>query len=169
MILRRLYLLVPNQGQAEVTVRDLMGCRVSRQHIHAVARPGVDLGDLPTATPRQRSDFSAKLERWVWDANLGIFFAALAVLAAALWSSEWGWASVAVLVAAANIYMGYRLAQQVPQTHVEDCQIPLRHGEILLLVDVPRWRIMEVERSLRISHPEVEIGGVGWGWDAIGI
>ncbi len=42
-------------------------------------------------------------------------------------------------------------------------------GEILLLVDVPRWRLSEVERGLRTRHPEVEIGGVGWGWDGLGI
>ena len=169
MILRRLYLLVPGREQAEAAVRDLMAGRVSRQHIHAIAKPGVNLGNLPAATIRQRGDFVAKLERGLWDLNLVVFFAALAVLAAALWSADWGWAIGATLVAAANVYLGYRVAQQVPQTHVEDCQTPLRHGEILLLVDVPRWRITEVERRLRASHPEVEIGGVGWGWDAIGI
>jgi hypothetical protein len=169
MILRRLYLLVPNLGQAEASARDLMGYRVNRHHIHAIARPGVDLGSLPVATLRQRNDFVAKLERWVWDINLGIFFVALVVLAASLWSAQWSWAIGATLVAVANVYLGYRFAQQVPHTHVEDCQTPLRHGEILLLVDVPRWRISEVERRLRAGHPEVEIGGVGWGWDAIGI
>ncbi|MEJ2395622.1 MAG: hypothetical protein P8Z77_12815 [Candidatus Thiodiazotropha sp.] len=116
MIRRRLYLLVPNLGQAEASARDLMAYRVNRHHIHAI-RPGADLGSLPVA----------------------------------------------------NVYLGYRIAQQVPHTHVEDCQTPLCHGAILLLVDVPRWRITEVEQRLRASHPEVEIGGVGWGWDAIGI
>ncbi len=169
MILSRLYLLVPDRAQAQAVVRDLMAGHLSRQHIHAIARPGVDLGDLPAATPRQRNDFAARLEHGFWDLNLVVFFAALAVLAAALWSADWLWAAAAAVVAAINVSLGYLFARQVPQTHVEDCRIPLRHGEILLLVDVPRWRITAVERRLKESHPEVEIGGVGWGWDALGI
>ncbi len=168
MILRRLYLLIPDRAQAEAVVRDLMAGHLSRQHIHAIARHGVDLGDLPQATPRQRNDFTARLERGFWDLNLVVFFAALAVLAAALWSADWWWAAAAALVAAINVTLGYS-ASRIPHTHVEDCRTPLRHGEILLLVDVPRWRITAVERRLRAGHPEVEIGGVGWGWDALGI
>ncbi len=169
MIRRRLYLLVPDREQAEAAVRDLTAGLVSRRHIHAIARPGEDLGGLPAATPRQRGDFAARLERWIWDFNLTLFFVALAVLVAALWSADWPWAIAAALVAVANVALGYQFARHLPQTHVEDCQTPLRHGEILLLVDVPRWRLTEVERGLRTRHPEVEIGGVGWGWDALGI
>lgn len=169
MFLRRLYLLVPDLAHAQAAVRDLMSNHVNRQHIHAIARQGVDLGDLPAATPRQRGDFAARLERWLWDINLAVFFVSLAVIAAALWSADWAWAVGATLVATATVYLGYRFARQVPHTHVEDCKTPLRHGEILLLVDLPRWRVTEVERRLRARHPEVEIGGVGWGWDALGI
>lgn len=169
MILRRLYLLVPTKTQAEAAVRDLMADHVSRRHIHTIAKSGVDIGGLPEATLRQRSDAGAKLERWLWDMNLVVFCAALAMLAVALWSADWLWAAGAVFVAASTVTLGYLFAGHVPHTHVEDCRTPLRHGEILLLVDVPRWRIPEVERRLRQSHPEVEIGGVGWGLDALGI
>lgn len=169
MILRRLYLLVPGKSQAEAVVRDLMAERISRKHIHTIAKSGVEIDSLPEATLRQRSDFGAKLERWFWDMNLVVFFAALALLAIALLSAAWFWAAAAAAVAVTNVILGYLFAGHVPKTHVEDCLTPLRHGEILLLVDVPRWRITQVERTIRQSHPEVEIGGVGWGLDALGI
>ena len=169
MILRRLYLLVPTKPQAEAAVRELMGNHISRHHIHTIAKPGVDIDGLPEATVRQRSDAGARLERWLWDMNLVVFCAALALLAVSLWIANWPWALGALLVAVANVAIGYRFASHLPHTHVEDCSVPLRHGEILLLVDVPRWRIPQVERKLRQSHPEVEIGGVGWGLDALGI
>ena len=169
MILRRLYLLIPGKSQAESVVRDLMVDRISRQHIHAIAQAGVDTGDLPLATRRQRGDLGMKIERWAWDMNLALFVTALAVMLAALWTADWLWAAGALMIAAATVAFGYRFAGHIPQTHVEDCLTPLRHGEILLLVDVPRWRISEVERNIRRAHPEVEIGGVGWGLDALGI
>ncbi|MCU7842401.1 MAG: hypothetical protein KZQ93_01015 [Candidatus Thiodiazotropha sp. (ex Monitilora ramsayi)] len=169
MILRRLYLLVPGRSHADAVVRDLMAERISRKHIHTIAKPGVDIEGLPEATLRQRSDFGAKVERWFWDMNLLVFFAALALLLIALWLGAWLWVVGAAIVAVTNVVLGYLFAGHVPKTHVEDCLTPLRHGEILLLVDVPRWRITQIERNIRQSHPEVEIGGVGWGLDALGI
>lgn len=169
MILRRLYLLIPGKRQAEAVVRDLAVDSVSRQHIHTIAKAGVDTGDLPLATVRQKNDINLKIEHWVWDMNLVLFFAALFVMAVALWTAEWLWAGAALLVAVATVLLGYRFASRVPHTHVEDCLTPLRHGEILLLVDIPRWRVSQVERNIRRIHPEVEIGGVGWGLDALGI
>lgn len=169
MILRRLYLLVPTRRQAEAAVQALMADRVSRHHIHTIAKPGVDIDGLPEATVRQRSDAGARLERWLWDMNLVVFCIASVLLILSLWYADWPWAVGALLVAAANVALGYRFASHLPHTHVEDCRVPLRHGEILLLVDIPRWRIPQVERKLRQSHPEVEIGGVGWGLDALGI
>lgn len=169
MILRRLYILVPAKRQAEAAVRDLMANHISRHHIHTIAKADVDISGLPEATVRQRSDAGARLERWLWDMNLVVFCAAMVIMLVSLWSADWFWTAGAAIVAVANVAFGYRFASHLPHTHVEDCLVPLRHGEILLLVDVPRWRIPQVERSLRQSHPEVEIGGVGWGVDALGI
>jgi hypothetical protein len=169
MILRRLFLLIPGKRQAESVLRDLVVNHVNRRHIHAIAKAGVDTGDLPLATIRQKNDLSMKIEHWAWDANLLLFFIALLVMLAALWTAEWLWVVGCLLVAAATVFLGYRFAGRMPQTHVEDCLTPLRHGEILLLVDIPRWRITDVERNIKRLHPEVEIGGVGWGLDALGI
>jgi hypothetical protein len=169
MILRRLYLLVPAKRHAEAVVRDLMTNRISRHHIHTIAKAGVDISGLPEATLRQRSDAGARLEDWLWDTILVVFCGALALLVVSLWFADWLWVAGTAIVAVATVAFGYRFARHIPHTHVEDCLIPLRHGEILLLVDVPRWRIPQVERDLRKRHPEVEIGGVGWGLDALGI
>ncbi|MCU7813709.1 MAG: hypothetical protein KZQ89_02330 [Candidatus Thiodiazotropha sp. (ex Lucinoma kastoroae)] len=169
MILRRIYMLIPTTEQAGKVANDLMLNRVNRQHIHTMAKQGVDISGLPEATVRQRSDTGAQLERWFWDLNLLIFFAALLLLLFALWSAEWVWVLGCLTVMAVTVLSGYYFASHVPHTHLADCRVPLQHGEILLLVDVPRWRITEVERSIRQLHPEVEIGGVGWGYDALGI
>jgi hypothetical protein len=169
MILRRIYMLVPTRHQAKQVVQDLMISRVNRQHIHAVAKPGMNIEGLPEATVRQRSGFVAKIESWFWDLNLMLFFAAFVVLFFSFWALEWFLMSVGLMVVVVTVVLGYYFAGQVHQAHIDDFEVPLGHGEILLLVDVPHWRVSEVERSIRQLHPEVELGGVGWGLDALGI
>jgi hypothetical protein len=51
---------------------------------------------------------------------------------------------------------------KVPHTHLTDLRIPLGHGEIILMVDVPRHLLREVEQVTRRHHPEAEVGGIGW-------
>jgi hypothetical protein len=170
MLLSRIYLLIPTRKQAESVVTDLQQYRVDRQHIHTIAKPGIDIEGLPPATLRQRRGWTAQLETVFWDGNMLLFFFALMVLPVALVSQEWAWVAGCVGVMGLTLVLGYRFASRVvPQVHLDDCAVPLRHGEILLLVDVPHWRINEVERGIRGKHPEVDLGGVGWGYDALGI
>jgi hypothetical protein len=51
MITRRIYMLVPRRARAEAVVGALTQQRVSRLHIHTVAREGVDISG---PCPRQR-------------------------------------------------------------------------------------------------------------------
>ncbi|MET0089011.1 MAG: hypothetical protein ABW068_03150 [Candidatus Thiodiazotropha sp.] len=170
MLISRIYLLVPDRDQAEAVVMDLIYERIMRPHIHAIAKPGVDITGLPPASPGQRKGWTAKVEHVFWDAILLLFFVALMLLPLALWTGEWAWAAGCAAMMITSLALGYRFASRVvPQVHPEDFNVPLRHGEILLLVDVPRWRINAIERHIRNKHPEVDLGGVGWGYDALGI
>jgi hypothetical protein len=45
----------------------------------------------------------------------------------------------------------------------------MRHGELLLMVDVPVWRVERVEALVHKHHPEAVVGGVGWHIDALHI
>ncbi|MCG7871390.1 MAG: hypothetical protein N0C81_18610 [Candidatus Thiodiazotropha lotti] len=162
-------MLVPSKRHAEEVVRDLMFARVKRQHIHAVARPGADLKELPAAKIRQTRGFTARLESWFWDINLLLCFAAIAVLLIGVWASEWLLVAGCLALVVAAVFLSFYFSGQVPQSQIDDFDVPLKHGEFLLLVDVPRWRVSQVEHSVRQQHPEVELGGVGWGIDALGI
>jgi len=57
----------------------------------------------------------------------------------------------------------------VPNTHLGEFQDALAHGEILLMVDVPETEVAKVEQQVHHQHPEVTIGGVGWGTAALGL
>lgn len=53
---RRLYFLLPNVERAHQALEELLLARIDASHIHALAREGTVLGDLPEATFLQKSD-----------------------------------------------------------------------------------------------------------------
>ena len=62
---RRLYFMFPSATQAQAAVDELTAREgIKVRHMHAMARRGVDLGELPVATALQQKALSAKLARW---------------------------------------------------------------------------------------------------------
>lgn len=169
MIMRRLYLLFPGHQFADRAVADLLLLGVDQRHIHTVAKQGVDISGLPKATLRQRTDILARLDHWFWDLNLLLFFFALALLVLSVWNASLVWGLACLAVMGLTFFLGNHYAKHVPHAHMDECQTALRHGEILLMVDLPRWRMATVEKTIRKKHPEVEVGGVSWVLDALGV
>ena len=137
--------------------------------MHAVAKPGTDLSGLPRATEGQKHDQVWRLERLFWYAKLGVFaLAALGLTAAVFaWSPAGMVASVLVLLA--TFIAGERFAVKLPHAHLADLRVPLEHGEVVLLVDVPFQRVREIEHLVAERHPEIGVGGVGWTIEAFGV
>ena len=169
MILRRIYMLFPGRHFAARAAEDLAALGIDERHIHTIAKEGVDISGLPKATVWQRSDLAGRLDHWLWSINLAVFFIALALCLVALWISSWVWAAGWLVVMGVTFFLGNHFARHVPHAQMTECQTALRHGEILLLVDVPHWRQAAVEKAMRKQHSEIEIGGVGWTLDALGI
>jgi hypothetical protein len=168
-MVRRLYLTFPTSSQARRAVADLEGAGVLPANMHAVAKSGTDLSGLPRATEGQKHDQVWRLERLFWYGNLGVFaLAALGLIAALVaWSPVGMIASVVVLVA--TFIAGERFAVKLPHAHLADLRVPLEHGEVVLLVDVPLQRVREIEHLVAERHPEIGVGGVGWTIEAFGI
>lgn len=158
---RRVYVAFPYAGQARGIVAELEAAGVARDQIHTIAKPGVDITGLPVANRAQRGDQVWLWERVLWDGNLGLFVVAMAAAALALYAGALVWAVVAATVAVATVVIGERFAVKLPHGHLGDLRVPLSRGEVVLLVDVPRHRVREIE-ALIGHHPEASIGGVGW-------
>jgi hypothetical protein len=71
-------------------------------------------------------------------------------------------ALTALAVMLGTFLLGGWFSSKVPHTHLTDMRVPLGHGEVVLMVDVPRNRIGAVDQLVRRHHPEAEVGGVGW-------
>ena len=168
-MLRRLYLLFPRPEQALTAVTELQEMGVDKAHIHTLAREDVDISMLPPATLRQRSDMGARIEQGLWNLNLITFFVAMMAVIYGLFIASWQFVIPGCIVALVTFLVGSYVTRHIPRSHVNDFQENLGHGEVLMLVDVPRWRISEVEKAMKSHHPEMETGGVGWTIHALGI
>lgn len=166
---RRLYFIFADKQQAQQAVTDLTQSGVDQGHIHALARENVDLGALPPATERQRRDLAWRLENVVWRGNLVLFALALLALLAGIFTGITALSLLAVAVMLATFVGGALFASQVPDAHLDEFRGALAHGDIVLLVDVPRRLHGEIEEVMRQLHPEAVPGGSSWTIDGIGI
>lgn len=166
---RRLYFLFPDTEQAHRAVADLDSLGVDRAHMHALARPDVDLGGLPPASARQQRDLLMRIERGLWDGNLLLFgLAGIGLIVAAVLGSTAG-VVAAVIVMLASFAGGAWFAMSVPDVHLDEFHAALQHGEILLMVDVSRDCVEDVEELMHRRHPEAVAGGSGWTPNVFGV
>lgn len=165
---RRLYFLLPDAEHAQGVLDELLAAGLERKFMHAIAGRDADLEGLPVATQQQRADVGARIERYLWDGNLGIFFSALvALLVLAVLEVNGYWLLLPAGVMLVTFIMGLEFVVHVPNVHLDEFRDALRHREILLLIDVPVSRVSRVEALVHRHHPEAIVGGVGWSISAL--
>lgn len=158
---RRLFFLFPDTEHAQHVVDELVNKGISPRHMHTIAN-GVDLGNLPEATERQKKDVKFRLEWFIWNTNLVLFAAAVFALVASLVAGSIVWALVSVLIMALTFLAGERFAVKIPDVQLTEFTDALSHGEVLLMIDVPKHQVAEIEDHVHHRHPEASVGGVGW-------
>ena len=166
---RRLYFLFSDTDQARTAVADLAGLGVDVGRMHVIARPGADLSGLPPATERQRRDVLKRLEKTLWGGNLVLFGSALVGLVLAVVLNNVIGMVLAAAVMIVSFVGGALFALRLPTTHLDEFHEELRHGELLLMVDVSRDCVEDVEELMRRRHPEAVTGGSVWTLDAFGV
>lgn len=167
---RRLYFLFPDELHARHAVDNLLDdAGIDAHHIHAIANSDGRIERLPHPTTAQRRDTAGHLESLLWNGNLALFAAALAGFVIALLENDAGWASLALLVMGATFALGFLFTGRVPHVHLGEFRDALAHGEILLMIDVPRERVAAVETHIQRRYPEAVAGGTSWSIDAFGL
>lgn len=161
-MMRRLFLLFPDLIHSKGLVSDLEHYGIQHSHVHAVSRQDVTIDDLPSANWSQKHDATYKLERFLWLANLCVFFSALVILLLLLWQGQYILAMAPLALMVSCYVAGNFFATHIPNAHLSQFQNAIAHREVLLLVDVPKKSLHQVETAIHKHHPEVVVGGVGW-------
>jgi CO/xanthine dehydrogenase FAD-binding subunit len=100
---------------------------------------------------------------------LAVFTLSAVGVVAALRAGSAPAAIVAVAVMIASFVAGATFAFRLPDMHLNEFRAALRHGEIVLMVDIPRRRVAWIEDVVSRRHPAATAGGAGWTLDAFGI
>lgn len=159
---RRIYWLMPNLASARQAMDDLLLARVENGHIHFLARDSADMTGLHLANVLQASDL-------VRSAQMGLLLGAAigavagATLALSQLVGDLSKPGVVVALAAFGSLFGAWTSSMIgvsaPSRRLRRFGPALERGEILLMVDVPRQRLDEIEALLHASHPEAHDEG----------
>ncbi|HEY1091892.1 MAG TPA: DUF1269 domain-containing protein [Burkholderiaceae bacterium] len=160
---KRIYWLLPDLDAARKVMNELLLARISERHIHCVATDGADMTGVHEANVLQTSDIvqSAQIGALV-GAGLGAGAGVLAamVLAEAGAPPQAVVIGLAVVGAVLGTWASSMIGSSTPSRRLRRFEDSIAMGQYLIMVDVPRARVTEIEELLERTHPEAHFEGV---------
>lgn len=160
---RRLYYMLPDVPSARKFLDVLLLARIEEKYMHFHAKEGTLLPDMPQASFLQTTDLVHGAETGVLIGGAvgllggillvmfppeGIQLQMVAILATGIGGAFFGaWASG--MAAAA-----------IPNTRLKSFEAGIERGQVLLIIDVPFKRVIEIEELVAEHYPAVKFGGV---------
>jgi hypothetical protein len=160
--MRRIYFLVPDIPTAKRIVDELLLARIAEQHLHVIAKRGTPLEDLPEANLLQKTDFIPALERgFALGGSVGILAGLVAIALPATAPVIAGGILLASALSGAGVgaWIGGMVGMNVGNTRLKQFEHAIEEGHLLVLADVPRDRVEQIEERVRQHLPSVEIEG----------
>ena len=161
---RRIYWLLPDVASARRIMDDMLLARIDERHMHFVAREDIDLSGLHAANTLQTSDV-------VRASQMGALFGAVTGAAAGTVLAWYfpiagdppQWELVVVLAIAGavfGIWTSSMIGVSTPSRRLRRFEPAIEQGQILLMLDVPRGRVEQIETLLQKLHPEAHLEGI---------
>lgn len=160
--MRRIYFLLPDVDVARKVVDELLLARIADDNIHVIAKEGTAMADLPEASLAQKSDVIPAMERGIAVGGAtGLLAGVVAVTFPPAGLVLGGGALLAIALAGTGFgaIMSTMIGVSVPNTRHKQFEDAVNEGEILMLVDVPKERVDEIESMVKQHHPEADIEG----------
>ena len=156
--MRRLYFVLPDHDTTETIVNELLLKRVDNHHIHIVAKDGASMSNLPEANLFQKTDFIPAVERGL---AVGGVTGILAGVAAIAFPPMGVGAILGTGLAGAGIgaWVSGMIGLGVPNTQIQQFEAAIEAGKMLMMIDVPRDRVEEIEEMINGHHPTAIKGG----------
>jgi ABC-type uncharacterized transport system permease subunit len=160
---RRLYFTLPDVEHCKQLVAELRENGLTERHIHVVARSDISLDGLHKASALQKTELAYGLE-------LGAVVGGVAGLLSGLLTITFppagiviGFEVVLVMTVVGTgfgVVLSALIARDIPNHELEDFQVKIAEGQILLILNIPTKKIDEISLLIKASHPEAEIGQV---------
>jgi hypothetical protein len=158
--MRRLYFLLPDLDTTKTVVDELLLARIEDRHIHIVAKEGTPLEDLPEAS--FQSDVGPAIERGVVLGGVTGVLAGLVAITfppAGLVLGGGAVLALGVLGAGMGGFYSAMIGLDVEDRRIQKFDEAIANGEFLMLVDVPKKRVHEIEDLIKKHHPDADIEG----------
>jgi hypothetical protein len=161
-MMRRIYFLVPDVTVTRLVVDALLLARIEERHIHVIAKHGTPMKDLPEANLFQKSDFIPAVERGLAiGGSTGILAGLVAITLPASATMLAGGVLLMATLSGAGIgaWAGGMIGVSADNTRIKQFEEAIEAGQLLLLVDVPKSRVDEIEKCIKQHLPQIEIEG----------
>lgn len=160
--MKRIYFLVPDITTTKKIVDDLLLAHIEEKHIHVLAKRGTPLENLPEANLLQKSDFVPAVEQGLaLGGTTGILAGLVAVALPPASTVIAGGVILATTLASAGVgaWLGGMVGMNVGNRQTKEFEDAIEAGKLLVMADVPRERVGEIEESIKQHLPTVEIDG----------
>ncbi len=160
MAMRRLFVILPDHDSCKAVVNDLEQQGVPEHHLHVIAGLNQDTADLPKASVWQSTEL---LDGILWGVALGGTAGMLGGLLVSAFpppGMEVDGLSLSVLAAVGALLGGGVSALISSHEHnhqLDSFEAAVAAGQLLLMVDVPRRQVTQMQETIRQRHPEAHI------------
>lgn len=160
---KRIYWLLPDVASSRRTMDDLLLAQIEVRHIHFVARAGTDMSGLHEANVLQTSDLIRSAEAGLCiGGGTGVIVGAVLAVAYPIIGDapQWGLIGVLAIVGGGfGAWASSLIGISTPSNRLKRFKPAIDGGQLLLMVDVPRSRVAEIEARLEALHPEAHFEG----------
>ena len=163
MSMQRLYFVIPTVESCRKIVNELLLARIDERHMHVIDKDDHVPSDLPQANLLQKSDFVPAVERGITiGGGTGLFAGILAFSFQSAGLEVGGFAILAICLAGGGIgaWISGMIGVDVPNTQLKPFMPAINSGNYLLIVDVKKQRVHEIEELITKQHPEATDHGV---------
>ncbi len=160
---RRIYWLLPDLASARRAMDELLLARVAEQHIHFVGPEGADMTGLHAANILQTSDVIRSAQQGlVIGGAVGAVVGAVAAVVFPIVGDQpqWGIAAVlGILGGGFGAWASSLIGVSTPSHRLRRFSAAVAQGQFLLMADIPRGRVAEIEARLQTRRPEARLEG----------
>ena len=144
--------MLKNVNAAHVARKHLLLANVHDSHIHFLAKPGTQLGELSPASVLEGTNTIHEAERGVLLGALLGLAAGLMALAIPPWYTHSSWIviiAITTVIGAISGAIGMAfLGGNLTNSDYDDVKNRIDEGEVLMIVSVPFYRIKEIRGIL---------------------
>lgn len=156
----RLYYLLPDVDSARRALDDMLLSRIEVRHIHFLGTRAKVPQDLPEASFLQKTDVIHGAESGMLvGALMGMVLAGVVIA----YFDPAAKAPMAVAITLCGLLFGgwaaSLVAAALPNTRLKSFYPELEKGKMLMIVDVPARRVMEIEKIMAERHPDMRFAG----------